>query len=66
MSQKIWMNLPVKDVVKSTTFFNEIGFHAGECWQRESPACHRLNNYFLFPDATFEKFTGAKTVRYFP
>ncbi|MEK4365865.1 VOC family protein [Paenibacillus sp. FSL M8-0212] len=61
MSQKIWMNLPVKDVVKSTTFFNEIGFHGENVGNERAQLVIGSTTILLFPDATFEKFTGAKT-----
>ncbi|MEK3775915.1 MULTISPECIES: VOC family protein [unclassified Paenibacillus] len=60
MSQKIWMNLPVKDVVKSTTFFNEIGFHGENVGNERAQLVIGSTTILLFPDATFEKFTGAK------
>ncbi|KAA8745697.1 VOC family protein [Paenibacillus sp. UASWS1643] len=61
MSQKIWMNLPVKDVVKSTAFFNEIGFHGENVGSERAQLVIGSTTILLFPDATFEKFTGAKT-----
>ncbi|MEK4072831.1 putative lactoylglutathione lyase [Paenibacillus sp. DS2363] len=61
MSQKIWMNLPVKDVVQSTTFFNEIGFHGENVGNERAQLVIGSTTILLFPDATFEKFTGAKT-----
>ncbi|MFL0374448.1 VOC family protein [Paenibacillus amylolyticus] len=60
MSQKIWMNLPVKDVVKSTTFFNEIGFHGENVGSERAQLVIGSTTILLFLDATFEKFTGAK------
>ncbi|KLU54747.1 extradiol dioxygenase [Paenibacillus sp. VT-400] len=61
MSQKIWMNLPVKDVVQSTTFFNEIGFHGENVGNERAQLVIGSTTILLFPYATFEKFTGAKT-----
>ncbi|OMF07195.1 extradiol dioxygenase [Paenibacillus amylolyticus] len=60
MSQKIWMNLPVKDVVKSTTFFNAIGFHGENVGNERAQLVIGSTTILLFPDAAFEKFTGAK------
>ena len=48
MSQEIWINLPVKDVERSTAFFNEIGFHAVSVGNK-SQACHRPNNDSAVP-----------------
>ncbi|WFR61131.1 extradiol dioxygenase [Paenibacillus amylolyticus] len=61
MSQNIWINLPVKDVVKSTTFFNEIGFRGQNVGNERAQLVIGQTTILLFPDATFEKFTGAKT-----
>ncbi|MGO4729034.1 VOC family protein [Paenibacillus sp. 2KB_22] len=60
MSQNIWINLPVKDVVKSTTFFNEIGFHGKNVGNERAQLVIGQTTIMLFPDAAFEKFTGAK------
>lgn len=59
----IWLNLPVKDIKKSKTFFKAIGF-------RENPmhenADHLASFYIgendfvvmLFPEASFKSFSG--------
>ncbi|GIO88036.1 glyoxalase [Paenibacillus faecis] len=61
MSQEIWINLPVKDVVRSTAFFNEIGFHAVSVGSERAQLVIGQTTILLFPDETFEKFTGSKT-----
>ncbi|KQN96012.1 VOC family protein [Paenibacillus sp. Leaf72] len=60
MSQEIWINLPVKDVERSTTFFNEIGFHAASVGNERAKLAIGQTTILLFPDAAFEKFTGSK------
>ncbi|PQP84530.1 extradiol dioxygenase [Paenibacillus sp. PCH8] len=60
MSQNIWINLPVKDVVRSSTFFNEIGFPAENVGSVRAKLTIDQTTILLFPDATFEQFTGAK------
>jgi predicted lactoylglutathione lyase len=39
MVKQIWLNLPVKNVEKSKTFFTEIGFSFNEAHDTESMAC---------------------------
>ncbi|HBS44862.1 MAG TPA: extradiol dioxygenase, partial [Paenibacillus sp.] len=55
------MNLPVKDVERSTAFFNEIGFHAMSVGNERAKLDIGQTTILLFPDAAFEKFTGSKT-----
>ena len=59
MSQDIWINLPVKNVEKSTAFFNEIGFHAVSVGSERAKLTIGQTTILLFPDAAFEKFTGS-------
>lgn len=59
MSQDIWINLPVKNVEKSTAFFNEIGFHAVSVGSERAKLTIGQTTILLFPDASFEKFTGS-------
>lgn len=59
MSQSIWINLPVRDVEKSTAFFNAIGFHAANVGSERAKLDIGQTTILLFPDASFEKFTGA-------
>lgn len=61
MSQEIWINLPVKDVEKSTAFFNEIGFQAVNAGQERAKLDIGHTTILLFPEAAFENFTGATT-----
>ncbi|RUT31766.1 extradiol dioxygenase [Paenibacillus zeisoli] len=62
MSQEIWINVPVKDVERSTAFFNEIGFQAASVGNERARLVIGGTTIMLFPDATFEKFTGARAV----
>ncbi|MBM7566262.1 VOC family protein [Paenibacillus sacheonensis] len=59
MSQDIWINLPVKDVEKSTAFFNAIGLHATSFGNERAKLAVGQTTILLFPDAVFEKFTGS-------
>ncbi len=61
MSQEIWINLPVKDVERSTAFFNEIGLHAASVGNERAKLAIGQTTILLFPDAAFEKFTGSKS-----
>ncbi|MFE6076470.1 VOC family protein [Paenibacillus sp. NPDC057886] len=61
MPHDIWINLPVKDVESSTTFFNEIGFHAVSVGNERAQLSIGQTTILLFPESTFEKFTGSKT-----
>ncbi|CAH8770863.1 VOC family protein [Paenibacillus dendritiformis] len=56
MSHEIWINLLVKDVERSTAFFNEIRFHAVSVGNERAKLA-----ILLFPDAALEKFRGSKT-----
>ncbi|MBU8878227.1 hypothetical protein BGM26_04375 [Bacillus sp. FJAT-29790] len=57
MSQEIWINLLVKDVERSTVFFNEIGFHAVSVGNERAKLAIGQTTILLFPDAAFEKKT---------
>lgn len=61
MSQEIWINLPVKDVERATAFFNAIGFDAVSFSNVRAKLAIGQTTILLFPDATFEAFTGSKT-----
>ncbi|WP_151734965.1 VOC family protein [Paenibacillus tengchongensis] len=61
MSKEIWINLPVKDVVKSTAFYNEIGFPASNVGHERAKLDVGQTPILLFPEAAFEKFTGSNT-----
>ncbi|MDU0200990.1 MULTISPECIES: VOC family protein [Paenibacillus] len=60
MSQDIWINLPVKDVKRSTAFFNEIGFQAVSMGNERAKLSVGQTTILLFPDGVFEQFTGSK------
>ncbi|MGO4109436.1 VOC family protein [Paenibacillus sp. YAF4_2] len=60
MPQEIWINLPVKDVQSSTAFFNQIGFQADSVGNERAKLSIGSTTILLFPNETFEKFTGAK------
>jgi len=60
MSQNIWINLPVKDVERSTAFFNEIGFHAVSVDNEKAKLVIGQTTILLFLEATFESFTASK------
>lgn len=59
MAQDIWINLPVKDVIKSTAFFKELGFNAMNVGSERAMLDIGQTKILLFPEATFEKFTGS-------
>jgi predicted lactoylglutathione lyase len=58
MVKQIWLNLPVKNVEKSKTFFTEIGFSFNEAHDTESMACMLVgdNNFavMLFEETQLE------------
>ncbi|WP_028545372.1 VOC family protein [Paenibacillus taiwanensis] len=60
MSQEIWINLPVKDVERSTAFFNDIGFQADSVGTERAKLVIGQTTILLFPNAVFEQFTGTK------
>ena len=59
--RSIWINLPVKDLEKSTTFFKEIGFKQNPNYNRSDGASFLLGEkeivMMLFPEETFKNFT---------
>jgi uncharacterized protein len=62
MTKEIWINLPVKDIVKSREFFTKIGFtiHPGHKDSSESVGLmigEKNVMVMLFPESTFKKFT---------
>ncbi|RAI98271.1 hypothetical protein DET54_104328 [Paenibacillus pabuli] len=61
MPQEIWINLPVKDVERSTAFFNEIGFQAVSVGNERAKLSIGQTAILLFPESAFEKFAGSKT-----
>ena len=64
MTKHIWLNLPVKDVVKSKAFFTKIGFSFNE--QQDTPHSSCLlvgaSNFvvMLFEESMFEGFVKNK------
>ncbi|GGH62105.1 hypothetical protein GCM10008014_38220 [Paenibacillus silvae] len=60
MSKDIWINLPVKDVEESTSFFNSIGLQAMNVGNVRAQISIGQTKILLFPIETFEKFTDSK------
>lgn len=64
MTKQIWLNLPVKDVKKSKTFFSKIGFSFNEQHDTEFSTCMLVgdNNFviMLFQETMFQDFTNNK------
>lgn len=62
MTKEIWINLPVKDVNKSKTFFTEIGFYLNQKHKDSDEASSLVVGnkgiiVMLFVEATFKGFT---------
>ncbi len=62
MTQKVWLNLPVKDIKKSKEFFGKLGFSFDtEHGNSEHSACFMVGedkfHVLLFPEKTFKGFT---------
>ncbi|MGB5820757.1 MAG: extradiol dioxygenase [Saonia sp.] len=60
--KSIWLNLPVKDIQKSRTFFNKIGFRENPMHKEAEHLASFLigeNDFvmMLFPEETFKDFT---------
>lgn len=65
MTKKLWLNLPVKDLVKSKEFFRQLGFSFETKYgNTENSACFVVgdNNFhvMLFPETTFKGFTQSE------
>ncbi|SER16717.1 VOC family protein [Pedobacter rhizosphaerae] len=65
MTKSIWLNLPVKDISKSKTFFSKLGFKLNlEYGSRPDSASFFIgdNNFvlMLFEQQLYESFVGAK------
>jgi predicted lactoylglutathione lyase len=64
MTKEIWLNLPVKDVLKSRAFYTQLGFtfnprHGGTDTTAQCMLVGQGNFVvMLFPEATFKQFTG--------
>ncbi len=63
MTKEIWLNLPVKDVLKSRAFFTQLGFNFNPRHTETDSTAQCLligqNNFvvMLFPEDTFKHFT---------
>lgn len=62
MTKKLWLNLPVKDLVKSREFFSKLGFSFDtEYGNSDDSACFVVGeddfHVMLFPENTFKNFT---------
>lgn len=64
MTKQFWVNLPVKDVARSRTFFTAMGFTLNEHMGGSDSACFLIGEkhavLMLFPEAQMEHFMGAK------
>jgi predicted lactoylglutathione lyase len=64
MTKQFWLNLPVKDVVKSKAFFSALGFTLNEHMGGGDSACFLIGQQnavlMLFPEAQMESFMQAK------
>ncbi|QHT62152.1 VOC family protein [Paenibacillus lycopersici] len=59
-ANKIFINLPVKDIKKSVTFFNEVGFGFNAQFTDENAACMVISEHIyvmLLSEAYFQTFT---------
>ncbi len=63
MTRNLWLNLPVKDLNRSRTFFREMGFAFNEKFggKNEESACMEIGDkpdvIMLFAESTFQNFT---------
>lgn len=64
MTKQFWLNLPVKDVAKSKTFFSSLGFTLNEHMGGTDSACFLIGQQnavlMLFPESQMESFMQAK------
>lgn len=65
MTKQLWLNLPVKDVVKSKAFFEALGFSFNTAHgNTETSACLLVGEknavVMLFQNEVFEQFTQTK------
>lgn len=63
MIKSLWLNLPVKDINKSKTFFEAIGFGFNNQYpENENSVCLMLGDkgtiIMLFTESQFKSFTG--------
>lgn len=62
LTKELWINLPVKDMVKSKEFFTKLGFSFHPRHQDSNEAAGLIIGeknvmVMLFPESTFKKFT---------
>lgn len=60
MQTQIFVNLPVKNLVKSITFFTKLGYSFNPKFTNETATCMIISNtisVMLLEEAVFEKFT---------
>ncbi|HEY8560711.1 MAG TPA: VOC family protein [Pyrinomonadaceae bacterium] len=61
MTKEIWLNLPVKDVGRSSEFFQEIGFSRNEKHSNGEMACFEVGEkkmtVLFFDEESFKGFT---------
>jgi uncharacterized protein len=61
MTKELWINLPVKDVAKSTAFFKALGFSFNEQHSTQHSACMLIGTknivVMLFAESMFEGFS---------
>lgn len=63
MATKIFVNLPVKDLAKSTNFFSSLGFSFNPRFTDEKAACMIINDHIfamLLTESYFTTFTPKK------
>ena len=64
MTKHIWLNLPVKDIVKSKVFFSQLGFSFNEKHETKTSACLMIGDsnfvIMLFSESVFAGFVQNK------
>ena len=64
MTKQIWLNLPVKDIVKSKVFFSQLGFSFNEKHETKTSACLMIGDsnfvIMLFSESVFAGFVQNK------
>ena len=64
MTKQIWLNLPVKEIVKSKEFFVKMGFSFSKEYETDSSKCMLVGNadfvVMLFEESVFEGFSQNK------
>lgn len=65
MTKRIFINLPVKDIAKSRTFFTALGFEFNDTFTNEEGACMVINDHtfvMLLRESFFHTFTAKRIV----